>query len=209
MSQVLDVITNFADRYTIIPGKKDIFNMFRMLSPSKVRVVIVAQSPYPGCCPATQVPYACGPALLPAAGCATTPATLRNVMLEVCRDMSRSASRTPRDTLLSWVEQGVMLLNSSLTLGKDCPKYLEDHSIVWEEVIRDILSVISEQADPIFVLIGKDAWKFETSISRVLKVSHPVARKETSTPWIGSGVFSAVSSMMIENGDVPVKWIAQ
>lgn len=204
MLQVLGVVDNFA--YTVVPNKDDIFNMFRMLYPDEVKVVIVAQSPYPGRCPATHVPYACGPALLPSPGCATTPATLKNVMSEVYRDTSKSVSKTPKDTLLGWIEQGVMLLNSSLTLGKDCPKYLEDHSVVWEEVMRDILCVISERSDPVFVLVGKDAWKFETSVSRVLKVSHPVARKETSTPWAGSGVFSAVSNMMIENGDVPVKW---
>lgn len=204
MLQVLEVLDSF--KYTLVPNKDDIFNMFRMLPPDEVRVVIVAQSPYPGSCPATQVPYACGPALLPSPGCATTPATLKHVMSEVCRDMSKSASNTPTHTLLGWIAQGVMLLNSSLTLGKNCPGYLEDHSVVWEEVMRDILYVISEQTDPVFVLVGKDAWKFETSVSNVIKVSHPVARKETSTPWSGSGVFSAVSNMMIDKGDVPIKW---
>jgi uracil-DNA glycosylase len=208
MLQVLDTITNFSNKYRVIPDRNDIFNMFRMLPPSRVRVVMVAQSPYPGRCPATQVPYACGPALLPAAGCATTPATLKNVMSEVYRDMRKTPSKSPRDTLLSWVEQGVLFLNSSLTLGRDCPRYLEDHSVVWEEVMRMILSAILEHTNPIFVLIGKDAWKLETSVStgRVIKVSHPVARSETSTPWAGSGVFSAVSHMMVENGDLPVKW---
>lgn len=208
MLEVLDIITNFSNKYRMIPDRTDIFNMFRMLSPGRVRVVMVAQSPYPGRCPATQVPYACGPALLPAAGCATTPATLKNVMSELYRDTKKSASKSPRDTLLGWIEQGVLLLNSSLTLGRDCPRYLEDHSVVWEEVMRTVLFAISKYANPIFVLIGKDAWKLESSIGtdRVIKVSHPVARAETSTPWAGSGVFSAVSHMMVENGDLPIRW---
>jgi uracil-DNA glycosylase len=206
MYQVLEDIDRWP--YNILPCKQDIFNMFRMLHPHQVRVVIVAQSPYPGYCPATQVPYACGPAFMPAIGCATTPATLKNVVSEVSRDMSKRTNKPPRDMLLSWVEQGVMLLNSSLTLGKGCPKYLEDHSILWEEVMRGVMSKISTEFDPIFVLVGKDAWKFETSVqSRVIKVSHPVARKETSTPWMGSCVFSEISDMMIDRGDLPIRWI--
>ena len=208
MLEVLNIITNFSEKYRIVPDRNDIFNMFRMLPPGKVRVVIVAQSPYPGRCPATQVPYACGPAFLPAAGCATTPATLKNVMSELHRDTRKPSSKSSRETLLCWIEQGVLLLNSSLTLGRDCPRYLEDHSVAWEEVMRTVLSAISELANPIFVLIGKDAWKLETSVGteRVIKVSHPVARAETSTPWAGSGVFSAVSHMMVENGDLPIRW---
>ena len=210
MSIVLDCISNFADRYAILPCKRDIFNMFRILHPGEVKVVIVAQSPYPGCCPVTNVQYACGPALLPAPGCVTTPATLRKVVLEACRDLSKNTSLSPKDLLLHWISQGVMLLNASLTLGKDCPEYLEDHSVVWEEVMRDILCTISNlPSDPIFLLVGKDAWKFETSLStnRVIKVSHPVARKDTATPWNGSGVFSRISSMMVEKGELPIRWI--
>lgn len=209
MSLVLNDIDDFADRYTVVPCKKDIFNMFRMIYPKDVKVVIVAQSPYPGNCVVTHVPYACGPALLPAFGCATTPATLRNVVSEACRDMCKKTTKSPRELVLYWIEQGVMLLNASLTLGKDCPKYLEDHSVTWEEVMRGIVSAISSEIDPIFLLIGRDAWKFEANISssKVIKVSHPVARKDTSTPWAGSGVFSAISNMMLEEGKMPIKWV--
>ncbi len=206
MLRVLEDIDRF--KHTIIPSKQDIFNAFRMIRPHRVRVVIVAQSPYPGRCPTTQIPYACGPALVPALGCATTPATLRNVVSEVSRDMSKRVTVPPRDMLLKWVEQGVLLLNSALTLGRGCPGYLEDHSVLWEEVMQDILCKISTVYDPVFVLVGKDAWKFEANLqSPAVKVSHPVARKETSTPWAGSCVFSEVSDRMIEKGQVPIRWI--
>ena len=198
MYQVLQDIDRWP--YTICPCKPDIFNAFRMLYPHEVRVVMVAQSPYLGYCPATQIPYACGPAFVPAPGCATTPATLSSVMLEV----SKSMSKPPRDVLFSWIEQGILLLNASLTVGKNCPKYLEDHSVLWEEVMRDILSRVSSEFNPIFVLIGKDAWKFESCVQTVIKVSHPVAKKDTSTPWKGSCVFSDVCDLMIEKGEMPI-----
>jgi uracil-DNA glycosylase len=215
MSLVLNDVNKFADRYTVIPHKNDIFNMFRMLYPYEVRVVIVAQSPYPGSCPNTQVPYACGPALLPAFGCTTTPVTLRKVVAEACRDLCKTTTKSPRDLVLYWISQGVMLLNASLTLGKDCPKYLEDHSVTWEEVMHDIVSTISTTTNPVFLLVGKDAWKFENSIqaNSAIKVSHPAARMDTVRThdalgsWMGSGVFSKISQAMIEKGEVPIKWI--
>lgn len=207
MYQVLEDLDRWS--YSIVPAKQDIFNAFRMLYPHQVRVVMVAQSPYPGCCPYTQIHYACGPAFMPAPGCATTPATLKNVMHELCRDMSKTTIRPPRDTLISWIEQGVLLLNSSLTLGRGCPRYLEDHSVLWEEVMRSMLHKLSDNFDPVFVLIGKDAWKFEAcarSPAGTVKVSHPVARRDTSTPWAGSGVFSQVSNIMIAKGTLPIRW---
>ena len=240
----------------MFPRGEDIFNMFRMIHPRQVKVVLVGQSPYPGRCPVTQIPYACGPAFLPAPGCVTTPATLRNIVTEVCRDLGKKPCKTPRNMLLDWIDQGVMLLNSSLTLGakesdakispwlprhnwpggagtnyqscnaqvtKFCPKYLEDHSVTWEEVMHHILVQINKTGCNIFVLIGKDAWKFETFLdeSRVLKVSHPGARNEPTTPrplgrssaytaqeaWIGASVFSKVSNLMIDMNMVPIKWI--
>ena len=206
----LSDLETFSNRHTVLPDLANVFDMFRMIRPCDVRVVFVAQSPYPGHCPATGIPYACGPALLPAYGCATTPLTLRNVVSELCRNMSKtSIGKPPREMLMDWVDQGAMLLNSSLTLGTDCPKHLEDHSILWHEIMEDVISSTSNKVDPIFVLIGKDAWKLGESCTeeRVVRVSHPVARKGTSTPWAGSSVFSRVSNMMIERGQMPIRWV--
>lgn len=114
--------------------------------------------------------------------------------------MCKTVTMSPKDLVLYWISQGVMLLNASLTRGTDCPKYLEDHSVAWEEVMHTILVTIYRTVDPVFVLIGKDTWKFENEGSKMIKVSNK--------DIVGSGVFSTVSRMMIENNDLPVKWIA-
>jgi len=202
----LEDLENFREKYGILPKKENVFNMFRMIYPNDVKVVFVGQSPYPGICPVTFLPYAYGPAFLPAPGCVTTPATLRNMMSEMCRDVQKNISLPPREILFKWIDQGVMFLNASLTLGTGgCPTYLEDHSVLWEEPMYHILTSIANMTDPIFVLIGKDAWKFDIS-SRTIKVSHPVARKETLIPWNGSSVFSRISQLMVENNDMPIRW---
>lgn len=208
MSIVLESTKTFGSKYTLLPKEEDVFNMFRMIYPGEVKVVFVGQSPYPGYCPVTRIPYACGPAFMPTPGCVTTPATLKNIVSEVCRDFGKSLRIPPSDMLNEWINQGTMLLNSSLTMGSDCPTYLEDHSVTWEELMREILSTIYEKLDPIFILVGRDAWKFETCVGNdVIKVSHPVARKETSTPWMKSSVFSNVSKMLVNKELTPIRWI--
>lgn len=217
MNVALSDLNSFAGKYDILPNKNDIFNMFRMIRPSHVKVVFVGQSPYPGLCPITNIPYAFGPAFLPNPKCVTTPMTLKNIIREVYRDVSqpgdttRCNNKSPSEILTNWIKQGVLLLNASLTLGVNCPKYLEDHSVLWEEVLRDILSTISKELDPVFVFVGKEAWKFENCVvsqKYVIKVSHPVARRDTSTPWIGSNVFSNVSRLLATEKKVaPIDWL--
>lgn len=221
MFVLLKDIDRFANEYTLLPQTKDIFNMFRMIFPEEVKVVFVGQSPYSGYCPATETPYACGLAFLPAPGCVTTPATLRNIVSEVCRDMGKQTNIAPKDMLLNWISQGTMMLNSTMTLGKNCPSYLEDHSVAWEEVMREILLTISDKLDPIFVLVGSNAWKYEDSCGaifgtkKVLKVSHPAAqqarapsaRVATTAPWMKSCVFSNISKMLIDKDVMPIRWL--
>lgn len=230
MLQILIDLDIFAEKYTVVPSQCKIFEAFRTLRPCEVKVVMVAHEPYQDVCPSTGLPYACGIAFMPGSGCTTTPATLKNVVSELCRDLSKKITKSPRDMLFDWIRQGVLLLNSSLTLGKGCPKYLEDHSVMWEEVMCDILIKIYHVCNPIFVLIGKNSWEFEMSIPscRVIKVSHPLTKNVTSSKqsssavnkavkndstdsgkvadWSGSSVFSSISNMMIENGDAPVKF---
>ena len=219
MHIALGDLYGFEQRYGVLPKLGKVFDMFRMIMPYDVKVVIIAQSPYPGSCPSTGITYACGPAFLPSRGCATTPMTLRNIILEICRDFSANKTKQPQEMLLDWIDQGVMLLNSSLTLGTNCPKYLEDHTILWQEIMQDLVYTICKKVDPVFVFVGKDAWKLENSVShpvggaqgkgstRVIKVSHPVARKETPSAWYGSSVFSRVSKMMVERDEMPIKWM--
>lgn len=187
MLQILIDLDIFAKKYTVVPSQCKIFEAFRTLRPCEVKVVMVAHEPYQGYCPSTGLPYACGLAFMPGQGCTTTPATLKNVVSELCRDLSKKITKSPRDMLFDWIRQGVLLLNSSLTLGKGCPQYLEDHSVMWEEVMCDILIKIYHVCNPVFVLIGKHSWEFEMSIPscRVIKVSHPLASNNTAAQQYG------------------------
>ena len=206
---VLDSLQHFRSKYTALPRPQHVFSMFKMMHPDSVRAVFIGQSPYPGVCPATGVPYAFGPAFLPNPLCATTPETLKQIVAELCRDLQiyDQLQISPQALLKDWIGQGVMLLNASLTLGVGCPPHLADHSVLWEEVMHEIVYEIGIRSHPVLVLIGRDACKFDKpTYSRVIRVSHPVARK-SSTPWIGSRVFSIVSNTLAEEGEEPIQWV--
>ena len=201
-------VNEFSNKYDILPRPCNVFNMFRMIYPCDVKVVIVAQSPYPDSCPCTKIEYAFGPAFLPSPGCVTTPLILKNIILEASRDMCKKSDKLPNEIVMDWIEQGVMMLNASLTIGKNCPEYLEDHSIVWEEIMIRILNKISALYDPVFLLVGTKAWKFENSIdAKIIKILDPSPSLQKHNPWMGSGVFSKISNILIEKEVMPIIWI--
>lgn len=211
----LDIVRNqiilFKKKYKVLPKLSNVFKMFHMIHPDNVKVVMIGQSPYPGVCKATGIPYAYGPAFLPNPMCATTPLTLHNIGIELCRDLkTKKITKNISTLILNWIKQGVMLLNASMTLGVNCPKHLENHYVLWEELMRKIIFKLSTELahSPVFVLIGKEAWKFQDCIStHVIKVSHPVSRGKALIPWIGSGVFTEINKIMIEKNEEPIAWI--
>lgn len=215
LEEIRHNVRDFNKKFRVLPRPCQIFMMFEMIRPYEVRVVFIGQSPYPGVCPATNVPYACGPAFLPDSRCKTTPVTLQQIGRELCRDMKVAKLPMPLPSmLLHWISQGVMLLNACLTIGvgPTCPKYLEDHSVLWEDIMHKIVHRLSNDLsrDLVFVLIGHSAWKFEKDIRgtcKVFKTSHPAARSVTLLPFVGSGVFSAVSRALDEMGEAPVSWL--
>lgn len=229
LEEICQNVKEFNKKFCVLPRPCQIFKMFEMIHPYEVRVVFIGQSPYPGVCPATGVHYACGPAFLPDSRCKTTPVTLQQIGMELCRDMQVAKLPMPLPSLLlHWISQGVMLLNACLTIGvgsssrnrslrfpnvkTDCPKYLEDHSVLWEDIMHKIVHRLSNDfsRNLVFVLIGQSAWKFEKDISgtgKVIKTSHPAAKSVTAFPFVGSGVFSAVSRALGDMGETPVSWL--
>ena len=131
----------------IYPPEQDIFNAFLHTPFEKVRVVIVGQDPYHrqgqahGLC--FSVPQ--GVAL---------PPSLKNIYKELEKDMGIPPSK--EGCLLSWAEQGVLLLNTTLTVRADQPK--SHHGRGWECFTDAVIAKLIEREDPIvFVLWGKSA----------------------------------------------------
>lgn len=192
MRFLLSDLESFEQHYNILPSSHHVFNMFRMISPRNVKVVIIGDSPYSGKCNITNVSYACGPAFLPHPACVSTPNTLRQIMLELSNDLSTEITQSPYEIILSWIKQGVLLLNSSLTVGVNCPQHLVDHSLLWNEVLVDLVQQVSGTFDPVFLLIGKASWKYESFIT---------------SPCIKAWEFTHVSMIMKNRDQIPIAWL--
>lgn len=130
------------------PAKDDIFNVFSM-DIKDINVVILGQDPYP------TAGDACGYAFIN--GRDTKPASLRAIHQEVISSDERRVNDSGEIDMRAWVDQGVFLLNTVLTVetGK-----AGSHLKYWEEFTKRIISYISITKPCIWVLWGKKAQSF-------------------------------------------------
>lgn len=168
----------------IYPPMEDMFDMFSMLSPKDIKVVIVGQSPYPS-------KDACGIPFVTSSGKVTK--SLENIRKELMLEYPYlNISSDINGIIRSWVKQGVFLLNMSLTTGTET----EDHSVMWEEFIREVIKYITKRDIPV-ILMGSVAWAIDTK--HPIRVPHPVAR---DGKFLGCNVFLQCNELL----DEPIRW---
>jgi uracil-DNA glycosylase len=150
----------------IYPKKEDIFKAFTLCPLSKVRVVILGQDPYHN---GQATGLAFGVAHKP------IPPSLRIIHKELCNQFDHHQPIEEFDyTLEHWAKQGVLLLNTSLTVKE---KNAASHAGLWDWFVLEVIKLIQrERRETIFVLWGKHAQKFKKYINiAVLQSSHPAA----------------------------------
>lgn len=179
----------------IFPKKSDIFKVFRLLSPDKIRVVILGQDPY-----YADEKQANGIAFDVNAG-TKCPPSLRNIFKEVSRVYPNANLN-----ISSWVNQGVFMLNAFLTVIRDKPG---SHRSIWQEFTDHIIHVVSVlQGTRIFVLWGKFAENKKLLIDEkniVFVTSHPspLSCYKTETPFNGSDIFQRINDAL---GNERIEW---
>ena len=185
---------------TIYPEKNNIFNALKLTPPDKVKVVILGQDPYinPG--------EACGLAFSVGQGIKIPP-SLKNIYKELHNDIEINIPKS--GNLISWAVQGVLLLNTVLTVesGKS-----NSHSKKgWEKFTDYIIKHLGEKEDyMVFILWGKNAQSKEELIINsnkhlILKAPHP-SPLSASTGFFGCGHFSQVNKFLIENNAEAIDW---
>ena len=159
----------YRSKHNIYPPKNDIFNALRATSYERTKVVIVGQDPYfnPG--------EANGLAFSVSKSCTKLPRSLKNIFAEIRRDIKCSMSETNGD-LTPWTRQGVLLLNTVLTVEYDKP---DSHAKCgWKTFTNRVLEILNEKTKPIvFLLWGKEAQKSATLLNnrhhKILEAPHP------------------------------------
>jgi uracil-DNA glycosylase len=175
----------------------DLGLIFRALeiSPSNVKVLILGQDPYP------RFDHAMGLAFSIPSKSAVLPASLRNIFKELSDDLS--IERTNGD-LSDWASQGVMLLNRTLTIGKNGTN---DHrGSSWRLVTERIVKVVADNG-AIAVLWGNDAQEMEIYYQSddVISSAHP-SPLSAYRGFFGSKPFSKVNQLLLAKGAQKINW---
>ncbi len=187
-------------RAVIFPAEQDVFQAFWLTPLEQVRVVIVGQDPYHGQGQAHGLSFSVRPPTKP-------PPSLRNILKELAADLG-APPRVDGD-LTSWARQGVLLLNTILTVEQAQP--LSHASYGWQAFTTAVIRRLAARPQPIvFVLWGRDAWQVETLLDGtahvVLKAPHP-SPLSAHRGFFGSHPFSQINRYLSEFGVSPIDWL--
>ena len=177
-----------------LPSSKLIFKSLEV-DPDDVKVVIVGQDPYPNS------QHAMGLAFSVPAEVGVLPASLKNIYKELEADLG--IIRENGD-LSAWLEQGVLLLNMSLTV---LPNETGSHSkIGWQVITQQIISDVAKRG-AVAVLWGREAQLMSKyfAIEDQFIAPHP-SPLSVYRGFYGSKPFSKVNSRLVEKGLTPIKW---
>jgi uracil-DNA glycosylase len=181
------------------PPKQKIFEAFALCKPKEVRVVILGQDPYHGAGEAHGLAFGVQQGM-------KMPPSLRNIYKELESEFGIDLTRTT--DLSSWAEQGVLLLNSVLTVEKD--KAGSHSKWGWEEFTNTTIEFISkENAHVVFVLWGDYARKksvlIDTSKHAIIESAHP-SPLSAYRGFFGSKPFGKINNYLKSLGMLEVKW---
>lgn len=186
---------------TVFPPEEQMFSAFKACPFDKVKCVILGQDPYHGEGQAT------GLAFSVANGCKLPP-SLKNIFKELKADVGDA----PKEGDLSgWAEQGVLLLNTTLTVRKGQP--LSHAGLGWERFTTAVLSLLSEQERPlVFILWGNAAKaKYDEAVSGKTRPLHLALRSAHPSPFsakafFGTKPFSQLNKFLTIHHITPVNF---
>jgi uracil-DNA glycosylase len=185
---------------TVYPPFNLIFEAFNLCSYQQTRVVIIGQDPYHG------FGQAHGLSFSVLHGC-TFPPSLKNILKELFNDLG--VMRASGD-LSDWASQGVLLLNSALTVRAGEPG--SHASLGWNEFSKEVLRVLNKKDEPlVFLLWGNFAQQFASMIDDskhlVIKTAHPSPLSANRGGWFGTKSFSRTNSHLKEHGMDTIRWV--
>lgn len=185
---------------TIYPEQKDIFNAFRYTELKDVRVVMLGQDPYHGPNQAHGLSFSVLPGIKP-------PPSLVNMYKELETDIP-GFTRPSHGCLVSWAQQGVLLLNTVLTVERG-----QAHShakLGWETFTDNVIAAINENCSGvIFLLWGAHAQRKGQHIDQnkhvILKAPHP-SPLSAHRGFLGCHHFSQTNALLQARGQAPIDW---
>ena len=184
---------------TVYPPRADVFAALAHTGYAQTRVVILGQDPYHGAGQAHGLSFSV------ASPDAKYPPSLRNIFKELAADTG--ITRTQKN-LTDWAEQGVLLLNTVLTVRQG--QAGSHRGKGWESFTDAIITHLNQRDTPvIFVLWGADAQKKQRLLTSphhtIITAAHP-SPLSAHSGFFGSRPFSHINRLLQERGESPIRW---
>jgi len=199
--QTLSYVTNQrANGITVYPPQQEVFTAFAVTPFEQVKVVIIGQDPYHGPNQAHGLSFSVKPGV-------KIPPSLSNIYKELAQDIDGFVI-PDHGYLLSWAEQGVLLLNTVLTV--EAGKAHSHKHLGWEKFTDKVIEVLNSHGNNIvFLLWGAHAQKKGSVIDRnkhsVLTAPHP-SPLSAHRGFLGCRHFSTTNNFLIQQGKQPINW---
>jgi uracil-DNA glycosylase len=183
----------------IYPSEDQVFAALRSTPFDQVNVLLLGQDPYPGEDMAHGLCFSVSPKVT------RLPPSLKNIFKELKADLNLPAPN--HGCLESWARQGVLLLNTILTLRAGEPLSHRDHG--WETFTDEVIRAVSAKTDPVvFVLWGRPA---QTKIKLIDTTRHIVIQSAHPSPlsakaFLGTRPFSRINAALRNAGKPEVDW---
>jgi uracil-DNA glycosylase len=185
----------------VYPAPKNIFRAFELCPFEKVKVVILGQDPYHGTGQANGLSFAVDSKM-------AVPPSLQNIFKEIQSEFGKPLVHTDGD-LSRWAEQGVLLLNATLTVRAHSAGSHQGKG--WEQFTDAVVRALSEEREGlVFMLWGNYAKQKGAHIDRskhlVLESAHP-SPFSAYNGFFGNGHFKKANEYLEGNGKKPIDWL--
>lgn len=192
-------LQNEYKEHTVYPPKGDILNALRLTNYSDIKVVILGQDPYHGPNQAEGLSFSVKPGM-------KLPPSLKNIYKELYADMGCDISTN--GSLIKWTQQGVLLLNTVLTVRQSEPNSHKGKG--WETFTNRIIELINEREKPVvFILWGKHAQAKKAWITNdrhfIIEAPHP-SPFSANQGFLGSKPFSTCNAFLRKQGQEEIDW---
>lgn len=195
----LKLVNNEYNNNIIYPPKDFVFEALKRTPYENVKVVIIGQDPYHGEGEAHGLSFSVQKGI-------KLPPSLKNIYQELYDDLGITPA--PSGDLSKWADEGVLMLNSVLTVIKDQPA--SHRKLGWQRLTDYIIRVLNEKEDPIvFILLGNYAKEKQQYITNpkhlVLTSAHP-SPFSARYGFFGSKPFSKANNYLKSKGITPIDW---
>jgi uracil-DNA glycosylase len=191
-------------RLDIFPLREEVFRAFQKTPLKDVKCVILGQDPYPNLY--KHEPVACGLSFCPRNSNYLPPS------LRIIKEKINTSYESEEDIdIVSWAEQGVLMLNTALTVEHG---RAGSHSKLWEPFTQEVFKVLNESSTGvIYLLWGKEAQVYEQFIgpnNYVLKAAHPVSAVYRGNVW-DCNHFIETNEILNKNfgKEAEINWLAK